>query len=263
MPIALEFPQWAQILFIILGGACVGSFLNVVIIRLPRNRSIVAPRSRTFPWRSPIPWHRNIPIWSYVVSLGRCLQSGLHYSPRYLIVEVLTPLLFLAIYMVHGWTMETLVYAIFTSCLIAGSFIDLDLRILPDSLTLGAWAVALLMALFQAQGYPLNIWQAVFGSIVGYASFWILSRGYFWLTGDEGLGGGDVKLMGFIGAVLGIEGVLITVLVGSLTGAVVGLILMGIFRKGRRFPIPFGPFLAAGALVSVLELDLFSYWLVI
>jgi len=253
---ALIIPIWLRVAIIIVAGTCIGSFLNVVIVRLPRGRSIVRPSSRSYPWRSSIRAWDNLPIISYLLNFGRCPKSGLFYSVRYLVVEILCPLIFLAIYAVHGWTMESLVYSLFASCLIAASFIDLELRIIPDSLTLGVWAVAIAMAVFQAKGYPLSLMDAVIGSVTGFLIFWILSRSYYWLTGDEGLGGADVKLMGFIGAVLGLKGVVVSILVGSLSGALIGVILMLAYRKGRRFPIPFGPFLAVGALVSVFQINI-------
>lgn len=249
-------PYWVQVFFVLASGACVGSFLNVVIVRLPRGRSVVCPGSRSFPWRSSIPAYWNIPILSYLIARGRDRKSGLFYGRRYLLVEVITPVLFFIIFWIHGWQMTTLIYCLFVACLVASSFIDLELRIIPDSLTLGAWGVALIFALFQAKGYPISFVQALIGGLAGYGMFWILSRGYYWLTGNEGLGMGDVKFMGFIGSVLGIEGVVITVLVGSFTGAFVGLVFMLFLGKGRRYPIPFGPFLALGALAKVFELDL-------
>jgi len=254
-------PEWFQIISTILIGTCIGSFLNVVIVRLPRGRSIVSPGSRTFPWRSSIPAYQNIPVLSYLLNFGRDRKSGWFYSIRYLVIEILTPTIFLALYFTHGWSMTALVYALVCSCLIAASFIDLDLRIIPDSLTIGVWFVAILAAAFEAKGYPLDFQSAVFGSIIGYGSFWLLSRSYYWITGEDGLGGADVKLMGFIGAVVGWKGVIVTVLVASLSGALVGLFLMMVYRKGRRFPIPFGPFLAAGAMVSIFRIDVIDWLL--
>lgn len=254
--VGFVYPPWLEALSVFIFGAMIGSFLNVVIFRLPRGRSVVSPSSRTYPWRSSIPWYLNIPILSYLISGGRDKKSGLFYSPRYLVVELLTPLVFLAIYFVHGWTLTSLLYFAFSSVLIAGTFIDLDLRILPNSLTLGAWGVALVFALLQSSGYPIPIEEAVLGSVLGYGLFWVMSRAYYWITGEEGLGGGDVKWMGFIGAVIGVEGVVITIVVASVMGATVGLLMMLFLKKGRRTPIPFGPFLAMGALSFVFSLDL-------
>lgn len=233
-------------------GACVGSFLNVVIVRTPRGRSVVFPSSRTYPWRSSIPWFQNLPIFSYVVQGGRDVKSGLKYSPRYLVIEVLTAVLFLAIYRVHGWSSQTLIYMIFFGALIASSFIDLELRIIPNSLTLGAWAVTLIFALFQARGFPLSFEMALVSGISFYLLFWFVSRFYYWLTGEEGLGGGDVKFVGFIGSVVGLQGSIVVLLVASFVGAAAALLMMLLYRKTKKYPIPFGPFLALGAMVYIL-----------
>lgn len=144
--------------------------------------------------------------------------------------------------------------------LIAASFIDLDLRIIPDSLSLGAWGVALFLAFVSQPQFPLSFMESLIGSAIGFLSFYGLSRGYALLTGEEGLGGGDVKLMGLIGAMLGWQGVLTTTLVASLSGAVVGLCLILFLGKHRRYPIPFGPFLAVGAFFHVLQLDSIFGW---
>lgn len=259
----LDAPIWLQTAIVLCFGFCVGSFLNVVIVRLPRGRSIVKPSSRSWPWRSSLRWYENIPVLSYVFNRGMDRKSGYPYSLRYLVVEVLTALLFFAIYLHYGWSMPSLYYAAFASVLIAGSFIDLELRILPNELTLGAWAVAIGLVLLGVKAYPLTITEALLGGIFGYVLFWLLSRGYFWVTGEEGLGGGDVKWMGFIGAVIGMEGVLMTIMLASFIGAALGLVMMLVLDKSRRYPIPFGPFLACGALLYLfgINFELMDGWL--
>lgn len=250
-----------ELIFSFLTGAIVGSFLNVVIYRLPRRRSIVRPSSRCGYCRSAIPFWMNIPLLSYLLSAGRCVRCGYIYSIRYFVVELLTGLMFAALVSLYGIGVESGAAALFGSFLIVASFIDLDLRIIPDEISLGGWLLFILLALAGIGIEGIHIWESIFASLIGYLAFWILSRAYYILMGEEGLGGGDVKLMGLIGAALGLKAVLSTVLVGSVLGAFVGLLLILFLGKGRRFPIPFGPFLAMGAFSVLFKLDFWWSWL--
>ncbi len=241
-------------------GSIVGSFLNVVIYRLPRGKSLIKPSSRCSSCRSAIPCWMNIPILSYLISAGRCTRCGAIYSIRYLIVEILTALFFVAIYLYFGMTLQSLLVAVLVCILISASFIDLELKIIPDEISFGGWAFFLFTALLGRGIFGIEILESISGAALGFGSFWILSRSYYFVMGEEGLGGGDVKLMGLIGAALGVNGVITTVLIGSLLGAVISLILILLLKKGRRFPVPFGPFLASGALVAIFELDVWRVW---
>lgn len=241
----------AEALIVGLLGLVVGSFLNVIIYRLPRQKSIVSPSSRCGICRSSIVPYMNVPILSYIFSLGRCSKCGAIYSGRYPVVELLTALLFLGVWSHYGFGSLTLIYCFFVAALVVASFIDLELRLIPDSVSVGGWALALIVSMLSIPHYPMTLYSALVGSAVGFGLFFILSRSFFWITGEEGLGGGDVKLMGFVGAVLGLKGVIVTTLIGSVLGAFVGLVVLIVMRKGRRFPIPFGPFLAVGALFSL------------
>jgi leader peptidase (prepilin peptidase)/N-methyltransferase len=256
IPDLAQLPLGIQIAAVLAIGFCIGSFLNVVIVRLPRGRSLISPSSRCGFCRSSLRSWTNIPVVSFLITGGRCSHCGYAYSIRYPIVEALTAVLFFSVYAVYGWTMATVMFSLFVAALLAMSFIDLEFRIIPDSISIGGWIVALVISLLNVPGYPLDFVSSLLGSIAGFAGFWILSRGYYFLTSEEGLGGGDIKLMGFIGAVLGIKGVITTILVGSLLGSVVGILFMVVYKKSKRFPIPFGPFLAVGALVAVYQLDL-------
>lgn len=258
--IALEFGQAQQIITLLFAGLCIGSFLNVVIYRLPRGKSIVHPSSRCGCCKSPLPFYRNIPVWSFIATGGRCSKCGVFYSPRYLGVEILTPLLFLLAWWVLGWGPQSFFIMGFIATLLAGSFIDLDLRIIPDSLTLGAWAVALLFIGVAGDQLAIGFVDALLGSAAGFLSFYILSRGYALMMGDEGLGGGDVKLMGFIGAVVGWQGVVTTTFLASILGLIVGLTLIFGMGKSRKYPLPFGPFLAVGAIAHALGFSVLEYF---
>lgn len=255
MELGLAGFEVVQGIFVFAFGLCVGSFLNVVIVRLPRGRSLISPGSRCGFCRSALVWHSNIPILGFLKSAGQCQKCGHPYSVRYLLIELLTALLFLAVWAQYGWSEKTILISAFVGALIAMTFIDLEFRIIPDSISLGGWFVALVFAALQVPDFPLSLSDAIIGSAVGYGFFWIASRVFYWKTQEVGLGEGDVKLMGFIGAFVGFSGVLTTILVGSILGVAVGLTLMLVQGKGRRYPIPFGPFLALGALVSIFGLD--------
>jgi leader peptidase (prepilin peptidase) / N-methyltransferase len=252
-------PDWLQALFSFVFGLCIGSFLNVVIFRLPRSKSIVHPSSRCgFCKCSISPW-MNIPLLGFFFSRGLCSKCGTPFSSRYPMVEFLTGMLFVAVWAQYGWSLAGVVFWLFVSVLIAMSFIDLDFRIIPDRLSIGGWAIAICLAALQHPEYPITLMQAVIGSAVGYGSFFLLSHLFYFLTHEEGLGGGDVKLMGLIGAVTGIEGALTSVMVGAFLGSIVGVFFIVALKKTKQFPIPFGPFLAVGSLVSVFRLDEF-FW---
>jgi len=250
------FPNWLQILFIVFFGLCIGSFLNVVVYRLPRNKSLVSPSSCCGFCKNTLkPW-MNIPILSFLLTGGSCGYCGIAYSVRYPVVEGMTALLFVAVWSVYQMNVTMAFLAAFSAVLIAISFIDLEFRLIPDSLSLGGWAVALLISMFGFSHYPVSFQEALIGSLAGAAGLWIVSRLFYFVTKEEGLGGGDIKLMGLIGAVLGVQGVITSIFVGSVLGSLVGLIfIMLIMKKSKRFPIPFGPFLAIGALVNLFQLD--------
>ena len=250
-----NLPEAFQFIFIFCIGLCIGSFLNVAIVRLPRGRSLISPSSRCGFCKSSLkPW-MNIPVLSFMLSGGQCSHCGYAYSFRYTIVELLTGILFLSLYSMYGWSMDCLIFSLFASVLVVMSFIDLEFRIIPDAISLGGWAVALILSLIQIPHYPIDFLPSLLGSLAGFVGFWSLSRLYYLVNLEEGLGGGDVKLMGFIGAVIGIKGVVTTILVGSFLGSLIGILFMIFFKKTKRFPIPFGPFLAIGALAALFQLD--------
>jgi len=262
-------PRDIEFIFAFLIGICIGSFLNVVIIRLPRGRSLVQPSSRCGVCRSSIPRWMNLPLVSFVLSGGSCFKCGAPFSARYFWVELLSGVLAMASLSLYGFTITALIVFAFVAVLIALSFIDFDFRIIPDELSLGSWAVVLILVLagfhkpefiypeaFLKMQFGLGaFWQSLIASLIGYGLFWVMSRLFYFIRKEEGLGGGDIKLMGLVGAMLGLEGIIICVLVGSLLGATYGGSRILFARGTRHTAIPFGPFLAFGALVSVLHLD--------
>ena len=224
-------------------GAAVGSFLNVVIHRLPNNQSVVAPGSHCPECGSPIrPWD-NIPLISWIALGGLCRDCGTVISPRYVLIELATALLTMAIAAKYGLTLQTLVYLGLAWGLVAATVIDLNYQIIPDEISVGALIAGLAVSPF----LPIGFYGAVFGALLGGGIFFFMAILY-----PGGMGGGDIKLMAAIGAITGWKLALLTIFAGSVMGAVAGLTMMAVTGRSRKTRIPFGPFLAAGALISIL-----------
>ncbi len=253
-------------------GLCVGSFLNVVIHRLPRMMerewqaqcaelrgetpstaetplSLARPRSRCPHCGHPISALENIPLLSYLLILrGKCRGCGQPISPRYPLVEALTGLLSAYAAWHFGPTLQAAGALLLIWALIALSFIDLDTQLLPDAITLPLLWLGLL---FNLIGAYADIDSAVIGAMAGYLSLWSI----FWLfklaTGKEGMGYGDFKLLAALGAWLGWNMLPVIVLLSSLVGAAAGIALIALARHGRNVPIPFGPYLAAAGIIAL------------
>ncbi|MFZ2039372.1 MAG: A24 family peptidase [Desulfobacterales bacterium] len=243
MPIAFAPELPAFIL-----GACIGSFLNVCIYRIPLSKSIVTPGSMCPHCGKPIRFYDNIPIFSYLWLKGRCRQCQAPVSLRYPLVELLTALLFTALANRFGVSVETAIYMAFTAAMVTITFIDIDHRIIPDRISLPGIPACFLAAL----ALPSMGWKAaLLGVLVGGGTLFMVAWGYNMLTGKEGMGGGDIKLLAMIGALLGWQGVVFTIFLASLLGTVVGLSIMVYARSNMKLAVPFGPFLAAGALAFI------------
>ncbi|WKZ33849.1 MAG: prepilin peptidase [Thermodesulfobacteriota bacterium] len=225
-------------------GAIVGSFLNVCIHRIPLGVSIVSPPSSCPNCTNRIPFYLNVPVISYILLRGRCSACGEPFSARYPVVEAFTALVALFTFLKFGPTPEAAVYFAFLSALIVITFIDLDLKIIPDVISLPGIAAGLLASFFLP--YP-GVLNSFIGAAAGGGVLFAVAWGYYLATGQEGMGGGDVKLLAMIGAFLGWKGVILTLLIGSFTGALTGALLMLALGKGSRYAVPFGPFLALGA----------------
>jgi leader peptidase (prepilin peptidase)/N-methyltransferase len=238
-------------------GAVLGSFLNVCIVRLPAGESIVFPASHCPICKTPIRSYDNVPILAYLVLRGRCRACAARISPRYPFVEALTGLAAAAALLEFGWSVRFAVALLFLAALIVVTFIDLDHQIIPDVISLPGIPVGFAAAaLTGAPG-----WQSsLIGILLGGGILWAVAEGYYRVTGREGMGGGDIKLLAMIGAFLGWRAVPITLVLGSLSGTVVGLVF--ILAKGRdsRTPIPFGPFLAASAVCALFFGDALIDW---
>lgn len=256
-------------------GTCVGSFLNVCIWRLPQNKSIVTPRSYCPHCRAPIKGYDNIPLVSYLTLRGRCRNCRKRISPRYFIVELLTGMIFALFYFNYYSHPENLfIYLLLASALIAITFIDFEHKLIPDMITYPGIVIGLLASLVVKHQAPFifshiprldSLIDSLLGLLAGGGILWaiaILSRG--------GMGGGDIKLGAMIGAFLGWQATLLTLLLAFFAGAVVGIILMllklitskslkAAWRKRKEF-IPFGPYLALATLVTILKGQIILDW---
>lgn len=227
-------------------GACVGSFLNVCIYRIPANASIVHPGSRCPRCQTMIPFYDNIPIISYLLLMGRCRACRTRIAVRYPLIELLTGLFAVACSVVFGPTWHGVVVFAFIATLTVITFIDLDHRIIPDIISLPGIPLFFLASLL----IPESSWQSnALGILVGGGSLFVVAWGYQMLTGREGMGGGDIKLLAMIGALVGWRGILFTLFAASAIGTLVGIVAMVRTKQGMRLAIPFGPFLSAGALI--------------
>ena len=257
---SLNFDPYHLVL-VALAGWILGSFNTMLCYRIPREIPLGLfshQRSKCPECEQVIPWHNNIPIFSYLFLRGKCSQCGVRIPLRYFLIEVSTLFSFVLTYLVfaNGNFMpqsrtdeiaELIKLLYFTFALVATVFIDLEFRIIPDRFSLGNCSIALAAsALWGAPQFML----ALLGGLVGSGMFFLMAYGYEKLKGVEGLGFGDVKMMGWLGTWLGLAGVPLTILIASVSGLAVGLIAMRKSRDGFQTAIPFGPFLALGAYLT-------------
>ena len=278
-------PAWFIGVCLVL-GLVVGSFLNVVIHRLPimmerqwreqcaeldepdlaatlpaapplkERFNLVVPRSACPTCKAPITALQNIPIVSYVFLRGRCANCGAHISVRYPIVEALTGILCAAVAWKLGFGWPAAAGLVLTWFLVALAFIDIDHQLLPDSLTLPLLWLGLFLSLFApfpgAAPVPVDMRSSIIGAIAGYLSLWTVYHLFRLLTAKEGMGYGDFKLLAALGAWLGWRMLLPTVLIAAAVGAIVGIALLAARGQNRSTPIAFGPFLAAAGWLMLM-----------
>jgi leader peptidase (prepilin peptidase) / N-methyltransferase len=230
-------------------GLALGSFLNVLITRLPQGESVGAGRSRCPQCRQPIAWYDNIPLLSYVRLRGRCRSCGAAIPWRYPLVELAGGLMALALWHTFPDRLLLLAYGPFCLALVALTAIDLERRLLPDAITIPGTILGLLLSLVLPQ---LSFPEAAAGALVGAALFYGIGRLYEKWAGRRGLGGGDVKMMAMIGAFLGLGALPLVIMVSAGLGTLTGLIRVLVQGPGpqgqwRTISLPYGPFLAAGA----------------
>lgn len=238
-------------------GLCIGSFLNVCIYRLPNEVSIVRPRSKCPQCNHLIPFYDNIPVLSYLLLRGKCRHCNTGISIRYPLVELLTGLLAVSVYAAYGLSYEWFVYFTFIAALIVITFIDIDHQIIPNVISLPGIPIFFLASLF----LPETTWlSSLLGILAGGGSLYLIAWGYHALTGKEGMGMGDVKLLAMIGALVGWKGVLFTIFVGSAVGCLAGILVMLRTQKNMKLAVPFGPFLSIGAITYLFFGPELIYW---
>jgi len=237
------------IILIVFFGLAWGSFLNVLIYRIPLKMSLLKPPSSCPRCKEKIKVYDNIPILSFLILGGKCRNCKEKIPFSYPLVELLTPLSFLILYSQHSLSLFFFASCLFTSALIVLGFIDFYHQILPDVITLPGLALALIYSFFRDD---LNLWQALIGAAAG-AGFLLLVYGaYFLLRKKEGLGMGDVTMMLMIGAYLGWLQAFFTLILASFTGALVGVFFIFYKKKDLQYSLPFGTFLAPAAFFSLL-----------
>lgn len=237
------------LLFIVgLLGALIGSFLNVCIYRLPRQESIAWPGSHCPQCAHPIAWYDNIPILSYVVLGGRCRHCRVPIPFRYPIVEILNAIGYVGLLWFFGPSWAVVAYGVLYSALLVVAWTDLSHKIIPNAVTFPGIIVGLICAVTVL---PLGLLNSLLGILVGGGILWLLAWASPYLFGKEGMGGGDIKLLAMIGAFLGWKPALMTIMIGSFLGSLVGITLISARVIKREDYIPFGPFLVCGALVAL------------
>jgi len=230
-------------------GLVWGSFLNVVIHRLPRGENLAIPPSACPRCGRRIRPHDNIPVVSFLLLRGRCRDCGVRISPVYPAVELLTAAALLILYSRFAWGLQFVTACIFAAALIALGFIDYFHQILPDAITLPGLVLALVYAAFRPD---LSLRGALAGAVLGGGFLLAVYGAYFLLRKKEGLGLGDVTMMLFVGAYLGWQGALLTMVLASFSGALVGVFLIFFRKKDMQHALPFGSFLAPAAFVALV-----------
>lgn len=243
-------------------GAVIGSFLNVCIYRWPAEQSVVRPRSRCPSCGTPVAWHDNIPILSWILLRGACRTCGNRISVQYPIIEAATALLWLSAAVRFGPTLEALHSALFLTIILGIAMTDAREMVIPDQFSLGGTAIGLAIAAAPG-GMPLL--ASFVGAIGSYVALWLIKLGAEWLFKRPALGVGDIHMMAMVGAFLGLAGAALTVLLGSVLGLAIGLPYL--WRRNRLQPLgsylPLGTFLAMGAAVAHAWGDPIINWYVV
>ncbi|HEY1341725.1 MAG TPA: prepilin peptidase [Bryobacteraceae bacterium] len=260
-------------------GLLIGSFLNVCIHRWPRGRSVVRPRSHCVRCRKMIAWYDNIPVLSYIILGGRCRHCGRRISLRYPIVELATGLLWFYFVATLGLSALAVKLCLFSAIVIALVFSDLEKRLLPDQFTLGGTVIGLafsafvpvpdmtgqaLLWVFGAELHsnrPRSVWESMVGAFLPTLFLWGKKWLYQKFRHREGLGLGDVKLIAMVGSFLGLRGALLTLILGSISGSILGYGFIRLTGKdASTYELPFGTFLGAAALTAALTSDKMLSW---
>lgn len=250
-------------IFAALFGLCIGSFANVCIARLPDGRSIVRPGSHCPKCKHVLAWWENIPIISYIILRARCRGCGEKISIIYPAVEILCAALSVATLWKFFHPYQYVAYfLLFVAPLVVVTFIDLELQIIPDEISLPGIPIAIIVHTFLSgdSDYLRAGIDGVIGAGVGFLLFYSIATFYKRFRGFDGLGGGDVKLIAMIGGFFGWSGVIFVILISSILGSIIGIALMIAQKRDMKFAIPFGPFLVLGSFVYLFAGDLLINW---
>ena len=250
--------QALHVTILALLGLSVGSFLNVCVHRLPRRQSLVHPGSRCPHCGYVLRWYDNIPILSYLFLRGQCRQCRQPIAIRYPALELATLVLFLVHGAVFGWSALLAVRLVFACAMVVLFAIDLEHHLLPDAITLPGIVTGLLVSTV----VPPGIIDSLLGLLIGGGVLWLIGEAYFRYSGQEGMGGGDVKMLAMIGAFLGWKLVLVTLVLSSVAGSLVGVLVIAFKRGGLKYALPYGTFLALGALAASLVGERLVNWYV-
>jgi leader peptidase (prepilin peptidase) / N-methyltransferase len=242
---------------VLVAGCCLGSFYNVVVHRLPAKESLVSPGSHCPHCSHPIAYYDNVPLLSYILLRGKCRYCRAPISARYPLIEALTGFLGLLLFRHYGLHPQLFIELFFVSLLIVIAFIDLDTYLIPDVLSISGVVAGFALSFLTPR---LTWWDSLLGIFLGGGFLYLIAVGYQFVRHQEGLGGGDIKLLGMIGAFVGWPGVVFTVLAASIMGTAVGGVVMWRTRKGLATMLPFGPFLSAGAIAYIFWGEEFYRW---
>jgi len=253
----MAFIDYYFTFMVFLLGACWGSFLNVCIYRIPAEKSVIHPRSHCPRCGCRIAWYDNIPLLSYILLGAKCRHCGAKISSRYFWVEFLTAFLFVLVWNQYAWTWLVIPYWVMIFGLILSTFVDIDEMWLPDRCTIGGMILGpifsfLIPAMHRQSTMTGSLVQSCIGMGFGFGILWTVSVVGRMVLKKDAMGFGDVKLMGALGAFLGIEAVIFIIFVSSLLGSVVGMTLIVLGKKEWQSRIPFGPYISLAAVIWIL-----------
>lgn len=244
------------VVLLVVGGLAVGSFLNVCVYRLPRHESLVWPGSRCTACGRSLAWFENVPMLGYLLLGGRCRTCRRRISLVYPLVEVVTPALFVLQYWQVGWQPLLAVRLVFSCAMLVLFVVDLQHRLLPNAVTVPGVGVGLTASLFVEPGWR----DALIGAVLGGGVLFGLAEIYYRVRQEEGLGMGDVKMLAMIGAFLGWQLMLVALLLGSVLGSVIGIVMLALGLADSKYALPFGSFLAIGAVVAGISGEPLIAW---
>lgn len=242
-------------------GLAVGSFLNVCIYRIPQKKSIIKPRSHCPNCKTPIAWYDNIPILSFLILKGKCRNCKQKISAGYPVIEAVSGFLTAIFAYKFGFTLWFGVSIVAVYTLIVLSIIDIKTFTIPDELSVGFLVLGLITSFLNPNftgAIFAKIAQSLLGAFCGFAVIYIIALIGEFLFKKEAMGGGDIKLLSGVGAFVGWYGVITTLIIGSFFGALYGIYLIVVKKAKRQDPIPFGPFLALGAVINLYQV--FPFW---